>query len=129
MICARHPSIDAQILPHPLSARPSQNSSTCATSPASPSPAPNQQSAFSNEKPRTRFHADPGFQKVSLSQLALRHLLLLELLLLGFECGLGLVEDGFEGRFISHGEVGEDLAIEFETGGFEALHESAVGEA
>ena len=49
--------------------------------------------------------------------------------LLRFERGFGLGEDGLEGGFVRHGEVGEDLAIELDAGGFDAFHEAAVGQA
>src|SRR5262245_20774885 len=49
--------------------------------------------------------------------------------LLRVERGLGLVEDGLETGLVFHREIGEDLAIEFDSGGFEAFHEAAVGQA
>ena len=39
------------------------------------------------------------------------------------EGGLGLGDDVGEGLLVADGEVGEDLAIEVDTGDFEAVHE------
>ena len=40
----------------------------------------------------------------------------------------GFGDQGFDGGFISDGEVGEDFAVDFDAGGLEAFHKSAVGE-
>lgn len=40
----------------------------------------------------------------------------------------GFGDQGFDGGFISDGEVCEDFAIDFDAGSLEAFHKSAVGE-
>ena len=45
-----------------------------------------------------------------------------------FEGGADLGDDFGEGRLVLDGDVGEDLAVEADVGGLEALDEAAVGE-
>src|SRR4051812_39562150 len=42
--------------------------------------------------------------------------------------GLRGGDEAFESGFIGHGDVGQDLAVEIDSGGLEAFHEAAVGE-
>ncbi len=43
-------------------------------------------------------------------------------------CVLGLFDDGLESLGLVHGKVGEDLAVDFDTGFVQGTHQTAVGE-
>ncbi len=45
-----------------------------------------------------------------------------------FEGGGGLLDDDVERRFVLHGEIGEDLAVETDVRGLQPFDETAVGE-
>jgi len=48
---------------------------------------------------------------------------------LGLQCRLGFLHQGVERRLVVHGDIGQDLAIERDAGGFQTLDKTVVAQA